>query len=29
MHIFTYSPKCHQQIPTSIWYINHNYSPRT
>ena len=29
MYIFTYSPKCHQQVPTSEWFINRNYSPST
>ena len=29
VHFFTYSPHCHQQISTSIWFINHNYSPST
>jgi len=29
MHIFTYSPNCHQQFSTSIWFIDHKYLPST
>jgi len=29
MHIFTYSPNCHQQFSTSIWFLIHNHSPST